>query len=86
MLVDTGVLQTRARVTRDIWWTPLDIGHGPESLGTAGRPLRPSDLDPIPLEQLVKTKGPGTKAQDAREDWLTPQAIGDGPQSPGTSG
>ena len=86
MLVDTVVLQTRARVTRDIWWTALDMGHGPESPGTAGRPLRPSDLDPIPLGQLVKTKGPGTKAQVAREGWLTPQALGAGPESPGTSG
>ena len=86
MLVDTVVLQTRARVTRDTWWTPLDIGHGPESPGTAGRPRRPSDLDPIPLGQLVKTKGPGTKAQVAREGWLTPQALGAGPESPGTSG
>ena len=86
MLVDTVVLQTRARVTRDIWWAALDIGHGPESPGTAGRPLRPSDLDLIPLGQLVKTKGPGTKAQVAREGWLTPQALGARPESPGTSG
>ena len=86
MLVDTVVLQTRARVNRDIWWAMLALAHGPASLGSAGRPLRPSDLDPIPLGQLVKTKGPGTKAQVAREGWLTPQALGAGPESPGTSG
>ena len=86
VLVDTAVLQTRARVTRVPWWAPMDIGYGHESPGTAGRPLRPSDLDPIPLGQLVKTKGPGTKGQVAREGWLTPQALGAGPESPGTSG
>ena len=93
MLVDTVVLQTRARVTRDIWWTALDMGHGPESPGTAGRPLRPSDLDPIPLRELVKTKGPGTKAQVARDDWLTPAGAwsraavaGDIWLAPGASG
>ena len=69
MLVDTVVLQTRARVTRDIWWTVLDIGHGPESPGTAGRPLRPTDMDPSPLGQLLKTKGSRTKMQVAREGW-----------------
>ena len=36
VLVDPAVLQTRARVAWDTWWTPLDIGHGPESLGTTG--------------------------------------------------
>ena len=82
MLVDTVVLQTRARVTRDIWWTALDIGHGPESPGTAGRPRRPSDLDPIPLGQLVKTKGPGTEAQVAGDIWLTPGASGMVPRCP----
>ena len=86
MLVDTVVLQTRARVTRDIWWPALDIGHGPESPGTAGRPLRPTDMVSSPLGQLLETKGSRTKMQVAREGWLTPQALGAGPESPGTSG
>ena len=85
MLVDTAVLQTRARVARDPWWTPLDIGYGHESRGTAGRPLRPTDMDPSPLGQLVKTKGSRTKMQVAREGWLTPQALGAGQEWPGTS-
>ena len=81
-----AVLQIRARVTRDTWWTQLDIRHCPESLGTAGLPRRPSDLDPIPLGLLVKSKGTGTKAQVTRECWLTPQVLGAGPESPATSG
>lgn len=85
VLVDTAVLQTRARVARVPWWTPLDIGYGHESPGTAGRPLRPTDMDPSPLGQLLKTKGSRTKMQVAREGWLTPQALGAGPESPGTS-
>ena len=82
-LVDPAVLQTQARVGRDPCCTPLDIGHEPESPGTAGRTLRPSDLYPSPLGQLVDLAGPQTQAQVTWEGWLTPQTLRPGPETPG---
>ena len=85
-LGDTAGNRTLARVTRESWLTPRALGHWLESPGTAGRPLRQSDLDPSPLEHLVEFAGTRTHAQVSREGWLTPHVLGARPESPGTSG
>ena len=53
-MVDTVCTRSHARAPRDSWSTLRDIGHGPESPGTAGRHRGPSEKGPSCARQLVK--------------------------------
>ena len=85
-LVDPACSRNRAAVTRDSWSTPRAFGPVPQSPGTAGRPLGPSDPSTRVPGQLVNTTGPRTRTQVVQESWRTPWALGYGPESPETPG
>ena len=85
-LVDTTGPPTRSRVPRDSLSIPWALRHGPESLGTAGRPLRTLDPGPRRLGQLVEHTDPRTRAKVAREGLSTPEGLGPRPKSSGTAG
>ena len=82
-LLDPRGPRTQQRDTRDSWSTPRTLRHGPESLGTAGRPQGPSDTTARHSGQLVNTTGPKTQAPVTRDSWSTQRALGPGPKSPG---
>ena len=58
--VDPEGLGTRARVSLDSWLKPRALGKGPDSHGTAGRPLRASDPGPRPRDSLSTSQALGT--------------------------
>ena len=60
--IHTGGTATEAQVTKDIWWSPWDLGHGPESSGTASRTRGPLDPSPSCPGELVDTACPRTLA------------------------
>lgn len=59
-LVDPGGPRTQVRDAQENGWTPQDLGPGPESPCTVGRPHRPSDKGPSHTGQLVYPAGTRT--------------------------
>ena len=53
---------------------------------TAGRHIRPSDMDPNQQGVMFDPAGPWTRARVTRENWSTPRALVHCPESPGTAG
>ena len=85
-MIDPEGLQTRALVARDSWSTQPDLGPGPESYRTAGRPRRPLDNGKSCPGLPVDPAGTWSYARVTRESWSTPQAFRTRPELPGTTG
>ena len=79
-LVDPTGPWTLARGVVHSWLTPRDIGHGPESPGTAGRHCGHLNTGPE-LPGYVDPERPGTRALVTRDSWSTPRELGHGCES-----
>ena len=98
-LVEQAGPQSRDGVAQYICSAPWGLWHWPESSGTAGQTLRPSDLGPGGRDSLSTPQdlGPGpespgtagrhgvfwTQTQVAQDSWSNPRALRHGPESPG---
>ena len=101
-LFDPAGTGARPQVARDIWLSPQDLRHGPESPGqlvdnaghrperespgSAGGHRGPSDTSASRPGELVDIGGPRTLARDKRERFSTPRVIRTGRKSSGTAG
>ena len=96
-LVKTGGPQAWARVARECWSSPRDLGHGPsrpgqlvqaagpcawpESPGAAGPGHGTTDQSPCRPRLMVDIDGPQTLARVARDSLSTQRAHGPGPRA-----
>ena len=63
--VDPEGLRTQAQVSLDSWLNPRTLGQGPDSHGTAGRPLRASDPGPRPRDSLSSSQALRTRPESS---------------------